>query len=177
MKGTGKDTPMASGKSKKAKARGKAQVSEATPQRGRGRPGEYRPEYAKVAGAMARLGGTDFDIAEELGVKTSTVWRWRSKHPEFCSAIEQGKDAWDDRVERSLAQRAAGYSYHSERVFQYEGQIVRAEIVEHVPPDVSAIRLWLMNRRPEKWRDKQEVKIDGSEAFLAVWQAISDGTA
>jgi len=45
--------------------------------------------------------------------------------------------------------------------------------VEHVPPDVSAIRLWLMNRRPEHWRDKQEVKID---AFLKLWSAISDGT-
>jgi hypothetical protein len=31
-------------------------------------------------------------------------------------------------------------------------------------------------RRPEKWKDKQEVKINGDEAFLKLWQAISDGT-
>ena len=54
---------------------------------------------------------------------------------------------------------------------------MRADIVEHVPPDVSAIRLWLMNRRPERWGDRQELKLDGSDAFLKIWQAISDGTA
>jgi hypothetical protein len=145
--------------------------------RGKGRPTDYRPEYVKVAGAMARLGGTDFEIAEELGVKTSTVWRWRSKYPEFCSAIDSGRDTFDNRIERSLAQRAAGYSYHSEKVFQYEGQIIRADVVEHCPPEVNACRLWLMNRRPDKWRDKQELKLDGSDAFLKVWQAISDGRA
>jgi len=144
---------------------------------GPGRPTDYRPEYAKVAGAMARLGGTDFDIAEELGVMTSTIWRWRSKHPEFCSALLEGKDAFDDRIERSLAMKAAGYSYHSQKVFNYEGCVVRADIVEHIPPDVGAIKLWLGNRRPDKWKDKQEIKMDGSDAFLKLWQAISDGTA
>ena len=142
---------------------------------GPGRPSDFRPEFVKIARSMAKLGGTDFEISEELGVKTSTVWRWRSKYPEFCSAISEGKEAWDDRVERSLAQRAVGYSYHSEKVMQFEGQVVRAQIVEHVPPDVSAIRLWLMNRRPDKWRDKREAKLDGSEAFLNLWRAISSG--
>jgi hypothetical protein len=142
-----------------------------------GRPTDYRPEYAAIARAMCRLGATDFDLAQEFDVKTSTIWRWYSKYPDFCSSTDDGKNAFDNRIERSLAQRAAGYSYHSEKVFQYDGQIVRAEIVEHVPPDVSACRLWLMNRRPDKWRDRQEVKLDGSEAFLKVWQAISDGTA
>jgi len=131
----------------------------------------------KVARAMARLGGTDFEIAEELGVKTSTIWRWRAKHPEFCNALNQGKDAFDDRAERSLATRAVGYSYHSEKVFQFEGGIIRAPIVVHVPPDVGAIKHWLANRRPDKWREKSEVKLDGSNAFLACLNAISNGTA
>jgi hypothetical protein len=126
---------------------------------------------------MAKLGGTDFEIAEELGISTSTLWRWRSLYPEFSSALIEGKEAFDNRIERSLAQRAAGYSYHSEKVFQYEGQVIRAGIVEHVPPDVGAIKMWLGNRRPDQWRDKQEVKLDGSDAFLKVWQAISEGRA
>jgi hypothetical protein len=125
---------------------------------------------------MALMGAGDFEIAEELGVKTSTVWRWRGKYPEFCSALDQGKDAFDDRIERSLAQRAAGYSIHTEKVFNYEGTIVRADVVEHYPPDVGAIKLWLGNRRPDKWKEKQELKLDSSNAFLAVLKAISDGT-
>jgi hypothetical protein len=141
-----------------------------------GRPGEYHPRFVEIARAMCRLGATDFDLAQEFGVKTQTIWNWRCRYPEFFDATLEGKEAFDNRIERSLAQRAAGYSYHSEKVFQYEGAVIRAETVEHVPPDVSAIRLWLMNRRPDRWRDKSEVKLDGSDAFLRLWTAISDGT-
>jgi len=76
-----------------------------------------------------------------------------------------------------LAQRAAGYSVHIEKLYCSEGQIIRAQTVEHYPPEVGAIKLWLGNRRPDKWKDKQEVKLDDSGAFLKVWQAISEGRA
>jgi hypothetical protein len=139
-----------------------------------GRPTDYRPEFARIAKAMALLGGTDFEIAQELGVVTDTVWRWRSKHPEFSDALKEGKAAFDDRIERSLAMRAAGYSYHSEKIVSFEGAVVRVPIVEHVPPDVGAIKLWLNNRRPGEWRDKQEVALSGTDAFVAMWKAISE---
>lgn len=122
---------------------------------GAGRPEDYRPEYAAIARGVCRLGATDFDLAQEFGVTTATIWLWRSKHEEFLNATLEGKEAFDSRAERSLAMRAVGYSYHSEKVFNFEGQIIRAPIVEHVPPDVNACRLWLMNRRPDKWRDRQ----------------------
>ncbi len=141
-----------------------------------GRPTAYKPEFAAIAKAMAKHGATDFDIAEELGVTTVTIWNWRSRHPDFFNALLEGKDAFDDRVERSLAQKAVGYTYHSEKVMQFEGQIVRADVTEHVPPDVGAIKLWLSNRRPEKWRDKSEVNLTGDEAFVKLWQAVSSGT-
>src|SRR5271166_3972275 len=59
-----------------------------------GRPVKYQPKFADIARVMARLGGTDYEIAEELGVATSTVWRWRSKYPDFCNALNEGKDAF-----------------------------------------------------------------------------------
>jgi hypothetical protein len=142
-----------------------------------GAPTLYRPEFAKIARAMAKLGGTDFEIAEELGVSTMTLWRWRSKYPDFCYVLNEGKDAFDDRIERSLAQKAAGYSYHSEKIMSFEGTVIRADTVEHVPPDVGAIKMWLGNRRPDKWKDKQEVAVTGAEAFVAAWKAISEKAA
>ncbi len=54
---------------------------------------------------------------------------------------------------------------------------MRAKMTEHVPPETAACRFWLMNRKPDQWRDKQEIKMDGSEAFLKIWQAISEGRA
>ena len=142
----------------------------------RGRPSEYRPHFAAIAAGMARLGGSDFEIAEEMGVSTNTLGRWRSKYPELCEALNQGKDAFDDRAERSLALRAIGYSVHTEKLFCCEGSVVRADMIEHFPPDVGALKMWLGNRRPDKWKDKQEVKIDSDGAFIALWSAISDGT-
>ena len=52
---------------------------------------------------------------------------------------------------------------------------MRADVVEHVPPDVSAIKLLLGNRRPDKWKDKQEVQVTGAEAFVNLWKAVSSG--
>jgi len=126
---------------------------------------------------MCKLGASDYDLACEFDVKTPTIWHWRCKYPDFFNALLEGKEAFDNRIERSLAMRAAGYSIHTEKVFNYEGSIVRAGVVEHYPPDVGAIKMWLGNRRPDKWKDKQEIKMDGSDAFLKVWQAISDGRA
>lgn len=140
-----------------------------------GRPTSYQSDFARIAKAMAKLGATDFEIAEELQVNTTTVWLWRSKHPEFSNALKEGKDAFDDRIERSLAQKAAGYTFHSKKVMQFEGRVIKADIIEHVPPDVGAIKLWLSNRRPDKWREKQEVQLTGAEAFAHMWHAISAG--
>jgi hypothetical protein len=106
-----------------------------------------------MAKAMCKLGATDYDLAQEFEVATSTIWRWCSKHPEFCSAIKVAKASYDDRVERSLAQRALGYSYHAEKPFQYKGAVVKVRYVEHVPPDVAAAKFWLLNRRRAQWSD------------------------
>lgn len=35
--------------------------------------------------------------------------------------------------------------------------IVRAPIKEHVPPDVQAAQFWLKKRRPDRWRDVQQL--------------------
>lgn len=149
------------------------QAHEARP--GPGRPLEYRREFAAVARGMAKMGATDFEIAEELGVVTSTLWLWRSKFREFSNSLLEGKHAFDDRAERSLAMKAIGYTYHSEKIFCHEGEVIRVPIVEHVPPDVGAIKMWLGNRRPEKWKEKAELKLSPDEAFLEMLKIVSEG--
>lgn len=132
--------------------------------KGRGHP-VYKDDFARQAEVMCRLGATDAELAEALGVSTFTIKDWRVRHTAFGEACKLGKGAADDRVEMALYNRAVGYTYESEKVFQYSGTILRAPITEHVPPDVSAIRLWLMNRRPDLWRSVQAeiVTSDGEE--------------
>jgi hypothetical protein len=128
----------------------------------RGRKTKYRKEFAAIAKAMCKLGATDYDLAQEFEVATSTIWRWCSKYPEFCNAIKVEKAAYDDRVERSLAQRALGYSYHAEKPFQYQGEVMKVQYVEHVPPDVSAAKFWLLNRRRAQWSDTSRHELTGA---------------
>lgn len=124
--------------------------------RGRGRPTEYKPEYAAKAAKLCALGATDMDIAELLGVSGRTIYRWSAAHPEFCQSLKQGKEPADDRVVRSLYHKAVGYSFESEKLFQHQGKIIKEKVTEHIPPDTTAAIFWLKNRRKDEWRDKTE---------------------
>lgn len=136
-----------------------------------GRPTEYDESCVAVAREMARIGATEFEIARALEVSTVTIWTWKKKHPEFLNALKIGKDEADDRVEYSLYSRAVGYSYEAEKIFQSEGQIIRADYIEHCPPDTVAAFIWLQNRRPDKWkrnRDGPEVDPSGEKPAIRV---------
>lgn len=126
-----------------------------------GRPSGYKPEFAKQAAKLCKLGATDKELADFFEVDTATIYRWRNEHKEFCEAVIVGKERADERVERSLYNRAVGYTYESEKVFQFQGNIIRAPTLEHVPPDPGAALNWLKNRQGERWRDKHDLAVTG----------------
>jgi hypothetical protein len=133
-------------------------ADEETPPNKGGRPSSYKPEYAVQAQKLCLLGATDVELADFFGVSDRTIYRWQIEFPEFCQALKSGKEAADERVERSLYHKATGYTFDSEKVFQFQGQIVRAPVREHVPPDTTAAIFWLKNRRKEQWRDRHEIE-------------------
>ena len=123
-----------------------------------GRPSDYRPEYAEQAARLAKLGAIDIELAEFFGCNLTTMARWATQNPAFRQALKVGKEAADDRVERSLFHKALGYSFESEKIFlNKEGVPVRVPTIEHVPPSDTALIFWLKNRRKEEWRDRHEV--------------------
>lgn len=125
---------------------------------GTGRDTTFKPEYIAQAAKLAKLGATDFEIAEFFDVSDRTLRNWKHEHEGFRDSLQLGKDEADNRVERALYQRAVGYSYETEKVMQFEGEIVRADTVEHMPPDVKAAEYWLNNRRGNSWKSKLDVK-------------------
>lgn len=120
---------------------------------GGGAPPKYSLEIVRIAKAMAKLGATQREIALAVGVTEKTFSLWMHEKPKLSAAVKPGKRAADERVERSLYQRATGYSFDSEKIFQYEGEEVRVPYVEHVPPSDTAMIFWLKNRRRDRWRD------------------------
>ncbi len=121
-----------------------------------GRPPKYRPEFAQQAHQLCLLGATDVDMAEFFSVTEVTINLWKKAHPEFAQALREGKTAADARVAQSLYQRAIGYEHKAVKIFSEKGVSFEHQYTERFPPDVTAARLWLTNRQPARWRDKQE---------------------
>lgn len=126
-----------------------------------GRPTKYKPEYAEQAQKLcANNAFTDAELAAFFGVNLSTLHLWKIKHEEFSDAIKIGKEPANARVEKSLYDRAMGYTAVETDIRVVNGKIVKTEVVKHYPPDSTALIFYLKNRLPDQYRDKQELEVD-----------------
>jgi len=103
---------------------------------------------------MVELGATDKDIAEACGVTEQTINNYKQSHPDFFESLKSWKEIADGKVERSLYQRAIGYSHTETKAFNQQGEIITADILKHYPPDPTSCIFWLKNRMPAEWREK-----------------------
>lgn len=133
-----------------------------------GRPSRFKPEFGEQAEKLCLLGATDQELADFFKVDVRTIYRWKHEHPDFCQALKSGKDVADERVERSLYQRAIGYEQDEVKIFMPAGKDspVYAPFRAKVAPDVTAAIFWLKNRRKDEWRDRQEVDHQSSDGSM-----------
>lgn len=120
----------------------------------RGRPSKFKPEMVEQAKKLAGKAFTDAEIADFFDIPRTTLYRWLNEHSDLRDALKLGKKSSDDRVERSLYERATGYSHPDVHISNYQGVVTVTDIVKHYPPDTTACIFWLKNRRPEHWREK-----------------------
>lgn len=142
-----------------------------------GRPTTYDADFCEQVREMAEAGATDAEMAKALGVALSTFRLWRAKHPEFSAVLKQAKDAADDRVERSLFQRALGFTTIEQKLVRSGDDGASEEVVELVkewPPDTTAAIFWLKNRRPREWRDRQEVAHDATGGLADLLRHVAE---
>lgn len=90
-------------------------VSAVEVQDGPGRPTKFKQEFIQQAQALCDLGATDEEMAAFFQVDTRTLYRWKLDNEEFCQAIKAGKSRADDRIERSLFQKASGFYFKEEQ--------------------------------------------------------------
>lgn len=128
-----------------------------------GRPSKYDPAFAAQAEKLTKLGATDMELADFFEVDTRTIYRWKHDHPEFCQALKGGKDEADERVERSLYQKAIGYEQDEVKIFMPANALepVYAPFRAKVSPDTTAAIFWLKNRRSQEWRDVKATELSG----------------
>jgi hypothetical protein len=135
---------------------------------------DVKPRLDEIA-AWARQGLVDTDIAYNLGIATSTFYRWKNEHKEFRESLKISKKVANERVKNALYQRATGYDYDevTEDTSYEDGKpVTRTKTTtKQVAPDPTAIIFWLKNRDPEKWRDRQELDVNGN-LTIKRWEDI-----
>lgn len=144
-----------------------------------GRPTKYKDEYADQAEKLCRLGATDKEMADFFNVSKSTLNLWKLEHQEFSDSLKKGKIVSDTMVSEALYKKATGFSYMEEIGFKckaYDKQGRQVETVQTkmvariMPPDSTACFFWLKNRKPNAWRDKQDINVSGNVGIEVTWQ-------
>lgn len=129
------------------------------------RPSKYeshvKPKLNLVE-SWARDGLVDEQIAHNLGIGVATLYEYKNKYPEFTEALKNGKDDIDIMVENALLKRALGYTFvEVTKELTDAGMVETKRVTKEVQPDTTAQIFWLKNRRPQSWRDKQDIGIEG----------------
>jgi len=134
-------------------------------------PGKYHDwiieeGLLKIEG-WARDGLTDEQIAHNIGIHPSTLYEWQKKYPEIGEALKKGKEVVDREVENALLKRALGYEYEEVKQIIEKDEMGKdrkriEKTIKRVIPDVTAQIFWLKNRKPNEWRDKRDVSVDGT---------------
>jgi hypothetical protein len=124
-----------------------------------GRPSKKNTLDFEMIETFYGFGLIDEQICKALDITEKTLANWK-KDEAFLQAIKRGKAISDNRVERSLYDRAMGYSHLEDDIKVVDKEIVITPTVKHYPPDTTAIIFWLKNRKRAEWRDKHDFEHD-----------------
>ena len=110
----------------------------------------------------AREGLTDEQIAHNMGIRRSTFCEWQNRFPEISDTLKRGKAPVDIEVENALLKAALGFEYEETitEIEELPGGKQKKQIrkvKKYAPPNSTAQIFWLKNRRPDRWRDKQDI--------------------
>jgi transcriptional regulator with XRE-family HTH domain len=128
-----------------------------------------------------RNGLTDEQIAEKMGIGSTTLYRWMNDYREIREALKTGKEDADMLVENALFQSAMGYDYEEiteelkwdNKTRSYVMKVTKRQ-KKHQAPSNTAQIFWLKNRRAEQWRDKVENNITLNEDSDALSKAFEE---
>lgn len=128
-----------------------------------------QPDNLMLLECWSRDGANYSDIAARIGIAPPTLTAWRDKYPEIGEALRKGREIVDYKVENALLKAALGYDIEETKTIMgkadKEGnRSVRVERVSKtIPPNVTAIAIWLNNRKPDQWKRNRDNVLELSE--------------
>lgn len=112
--------------------------------------------------ALYQEGKTDAQVAKVMKLKRVTYLDALKNIVGLTDTIKKIKETPDSKVEKSLFERALGYSHKDTQFFCHQGVIISKEYVKHYPPDVPSCIFWLCNRQPGRWKNVQKVDMSAA---------------
>ncbi|MCK4525953.1 hypothetical protein KAW18_01175 [candidate division WOR-3 bacterium] len=137
---------------------------------------KYKEDYLRIAEVVCEEGGLSLrQLGKALGVCAATIIKWKKKYPEFGDAVDRGCQAYDKSTAKdSLQKRLEGYFYNETTSTLVTNPVtgttkmqISRIVKKHMPADVHALTLFLLNRDSENWKYRQVVDIN-------VLQKLSD---
>lgn len=111
----------------------------------------------KIASAMVRIGATDAEMSEALGIGVPTFYAWKTTHGDFADVLKWRPIVFDEArpeannaaVDRAAIKLALGSNETTEKVVRTPlGEVIRAHSV-YKPPSVRAAQCMLSKRMPD----------------------------
>lgn len=122
---------------------------------------KYRKEIIEIIRASITAGETYTQACKRACIRESTFYEWKRKIPEFVEMIKDAEETLrlskQSETEVGVHKAACGYDYTEVRLefgFGANGQKIltkQVETTKHVPPNVQAAKMELLNLAPEKW--------------------------
>lgn len=134
----------------------------------------------KIQG-WARDGLIEKQIAHNMSIGESTLRTWKNNFPDIAEALRKGKEVVDREVENALFKSALGfmqkikkpvrireieYDPKSGKKIKESEKWVQVEEEVFIPPQVTAQIFWLKNRKPDQWREKNDLTLTPSNGVL-----------
>lgn len=129
-------------------------------------------------GMWASMGLSESQIAFNLGISRATLENYKRDHLDILESLKRGKNQANFKVENALYKKATGYesketvpvkvkeTYYDDRGNKCQKEkLDTVEIIKEIPPDVSAIKFWLINQRQGKWKENP-TKVEIDKALL-----------
>lgn len=130
-----------------------------------GRPSKYdtdvKPRLEEIS-EWLRIGATDKEIAENLGIAAATFGEYKKKYSEFSEFVKNNRRRPVQDIKAALYRKAVGFTYSEKKIIIEGDEVVREEIYEKysLPDPASAMILLKHWARDEGWTN--------DPAFLAL---------
>ena len=139
-------------------------------------PIHFLPDHCDEVKAIVGQGLAPDVLCKVFDISPQKMKTWRKMYPDFDRAVTEGQLLADAKVVESLYRRAVGYDYSISQESKVTGKTTLRAV--HLPPDLTAIKFWLTNRRRVDWTDRKvlDVNVSLGERLASALARISDGS-